>query len=243
VDGYDPMASFDAAAAAIYDDHPRGDEDAAVAFLREAAAGGRALELAVGTGRIALPLAASGVEVHGVDLSPHMVERLRARPGGDRVAVTMGDFADVPVAGSFSLIYLVYNTIYNLLDQDRQVRCFENVAAHLEDGGAFVVEALTPWHLEGLRDNQYVHAERIAVAEAWLDVGRYDPVTQRLDETHVALGADGVRLFPIVTRYIYPSEMDLMARIAGLHLAERFGGWSGEPFTARSDLHVSVYRR
>lgn len=243
MDGYDPMASFDAAAAAIYDDHPRGDEQAAVAFLHEAARGGRALELAVGTGRIALPLAASGVAVDGVDLSPHMIERLRAKPGGDRIGVTMGDFADVPVAGAYRLIYLVYNTIQNLLDQERQVRCFENAAAHLEEGGAFVVEALTPWHLEGLRENQYVHAERIAVGEAWLDVGRYDPVTQRLDETHVALSGEGVRLFPIVTRYIYPSEMDLMARIAGLRLADRFGGWGGEPFTAASDLHVSVYRR
>jgi len=243
VDGYDPMASFDAEAAAIYDDHPRGDEEAAVAFLREAAGGGRALELAVGTGRIAIPLSQSGVDVDGIDLSPHMVERLRAKPGGDRIEVTMGDYAEVPVDGRYRLIYLVYNTIYNLLDQDRQVRCFENVAAHLEDGGAFVVEALTPWHLQGLRDNQYVHAERIAVKEAWLDVGRYDPVTQRLDETHVALTHDRVRLYPIVTRYIWPSEMDLMARIAGLHLAERFGGWGREPFTAASDLHVSVYRR
>lgn len=243
MDGYDPMASFDAEAAAIYDDHPRGDEEAAVAFLCEAAAGGRALELAVGTGRIALPLAARGVEVDGIDLSPHMVERLRAKPGGDRIGVTMGDYSEVPVDGRYRLIYLVYNTIYNLLSQDQQVRCFENVAAHLEDGGAFVVEALTPWHLQGLRDNQYVHTERIAVKEALLDVGRYDPVTQQLDETHVALTKDGVRLYPIVTRYIWPSEMDLMGRIAGLRLDARFGGWGREPFTAASDLHVSVYRR
>jgi SAM-dependent methyltransferase len=243
MDGYDPMASFDADAAAIYDDHPRGDEEAAVAFLRDVAAGGRALELAVGTGRIARPLAAGGVEVDGVDLSPHMVERLRAKPGGDRSAVTMGDFSEVPVDGTYSLIYIVYNTIYNLLDQDQQVRCFQNVAAHLRDGGAFVVEALTPWHLQGLRDNRYVDAEHIGVDEVWLDVGRYDPVRQQLDETHVALTAAGVRLYPIVTRYIWPSEMDLMARIAGLRLADRFGGWGGEPFTARSDLHVSVYRR
>jgi SAM-dependent methyltransferase len=243
MDGYDPMRSFDAEAAAIYDDAPRGDEEAAVAFLHEAAGGGRALELAVGTGRIALPLAASGVEVDGIDLSPHMVERLRAKPGGDRIAVTMGDFSEVPVDGSYRLIYVVYNTIYNLLGQEQQVRCFQNVAAHLEDGGAFVVEAVTPWHLQGLRDNQYVDAERIGVDEVWFDVGRYDPVTQQLDETHVALTADGVRLYPIVTRYIWPSEMDLMARIAGLRLAERYGGWTREPFTSASDLHVSVYRR
>jgi SAM-dependent methyltransferase len=243
MDEYEPAMSFDADAAAIYDDAPRGDEEAAVAFLHELAGAGPALELAIGTGRIGLPLAASGVAVSGIDISPHMVERLRAKPGGDGVDVTMGDFAAVPVEGRFRLIYVVYNTIFNLLAQDDQVRCFENVAAHLTGDGAFVVEALTPWHLQGLRENQYVDAERIGVKEAWLDVGRYDPVTQRLDETHIALAAEGVRLYPIVTRYIWPSEMDLMARIAGLRLADRFGGWGGEPFTAASKLHVSVYRR
>jgi len=155
----------------------------------------------------------------------------------------MGDFAEVPVPGSYPLIYLVFNTLFNLLTQDDQVRCFENVAAHLTDDGSFVVEAFVPDFLYRLRDNQYVDAEAVGVSEVWLDVGRHDPVAQRLDETHVALTGNGVRLYPIVCRYAWPSELDLMARIAGLRLKERWGGWSNEPFTASSSLHVSVYGR
>jgi len=237
------MTSFGVDAAEVYDDEPRGDESAAVAFLERLATGGPALELAIGTGRIALPLAAQGLHVDGVDLSPEMVAKLRAKAGGDELSVTIGDFADVPVPGSYPLIYLVFNTLFNLLTQDDQVRCFENVAAHLTDDGSFVVEAFVPDFLYRLRDNQYVDAEAVGVSEVWLDVGRHDPVAQRLDETHVALTGNGVRLYPIVCRYAWPSELDLMARIAGLRLKERWGGWSNEPFTASSSLHVSVYGR
>ena len=200
------------------------------------------LELAIGTGRIALPLAARGVRVDGIDLSTAMVDRLRAKPGGDELHVTIGDFADVAVEGRYRLVYVVFNTLFNLLTQDDQVRCFVNVAAHLTDDGAFVVEAAVPGPLFRLRDDQYVDAEAIDVDEVRLDVGRHDPVDQLLDESHVSLTASGVRLAPIVTRYAWPSELDLMARIAGLRLAERWGGWLGEPFTARSARHVSVYR-
>jgi len=238
---YEPMTSFGADSAAVYDDEPRGDEDAAVACLERLSRGGPALELAIGTGRIALPLAARGLRVDGIDLSPDMVARLRAKPGGDRIAVTMGDFADVPVPGEYRLVFVVYNTLFNLLTQDAQVRCFENVAAHLSADGCFVVEAFVPSFLYRLRENQYVDAESIEVAEVWLDVGRHDPVAQRLDETHVVLTRSGVRLYPIVTRYSWPSELDLMARIAGLRLLERWGGWDQEPFTSNSSLHVSVY--
>jgi hypothetical protein len=233
--------SFAPAAAAIYDDVPRGDEDETVAFLAQLAGAGRALELAVGTGRIALPLAAHGVAVDGIDISDAMVARLREKPGGAAIAVTMGDFADVAVPGGYRLIYVVYNTLFNLLTQDEQVRCFENVAAHLTDDGAFVVEAFVPTYLHRLRDDQYVDAEAVAVDSVWLDVGRHDPVAQRLDESHVHLTDAGVRVYPIVTRYAWPSELDLMARIAGLHLRERFGGWRGEPFDGSSARHVSVY--
>ena len=243
MEGYDPMMSFDRESAAIYDDAPRGDEAAAVAFLEDLADAGPALELAIGTGRIALPLAARGVQVDGIDLSPDMVAKLRRKPGGEAITVTMGDFAEVPVAGSYRLIYVVYNTFFNLLHQEQQVRCFQNVAAHLTDDGAFVVEAFTPGYLHRLRDGQYVDAEEIGVDEVWLDVGRHDPVAQRLDETHVHLTGAGVRLYPIVTRYAWPAELDLMARIAGLRLKERLGGFGGEPFTAGSRLHVSVYGR
>lgn len=241
MENYDPVMSFGEVDARSYDDHARGDEEAAVAFLAQHAGEGPALELAIGTGRIALPLTARGVQVDGIDLSPAMVARLREKPGGDRLVVTMGDFSEVSVPGSYRLIYIVYNTIYNLLTQDEQVRCFENVAKHLTPDGRFVVEAAVATHLTRLRDGQYVDAESVGVDEVWLDVGRFDPVSQRLDETHVRLTSDGVRLHPIVTRYIWPAELDLMARIAGLRLHERWGGWSAEPFTGDSRLHVSVY--
>jgi hypothetical protein len=243
VKNYHPMASFDAEAAEIYDDAARGDEADAVAFLQEAAAGRRALELAIGTGRIGLPLSAAGVAVDGIDLSEPMIAKLRSKPGGDAIAVTMGNFAGVPVDGRYGLIYLVFNTFYNLLTQDEQVRCFESVAAHLEDDGVFVVEAAIPSYVYGLKNNQHVEATTVGVDQVWLDVGTYDPVTQLHEETHVRLMRDSVRLFPIVCRYVWPSEMDLMARLAGLRLRDRWGGWNREPFTAASRLHVSVYGR
>ncbi len=239
---YEPVISFGEDTAGRYDETRRGDEAETVAFLHRLAGDGPVLELAIGTGRIALPLAARGVRVDGIDLSTAMVDRLRAKPGGAELHVTIGDFADVAVEGRYRLVYVVFNTLYNLLTQDDQVRCFVNVAAHLTDDGAFVVEASVPGPLFRLRDDQYVDAEAISVDEVRLDVGRHDPVNQLLDESHVSLTASGVRLAPIVTRYAWPSELDLMARIAGLRLAERWGGWLGEPFTARSARHVSVFR-
>jgi SAM-dependent methyltransferase len=240
---YDPMDSFRQDTADTYDDRLRGDEAATVAFLKELAGGGAALELAIGTGRIALPLAAVGVRVDGVDLSPEMVAKLRTKPGGDGLAVVMGDFADVPVDGSYRLVYLVYNTLFNLLTQDDQVRCFQNVAEHLDDDGVFVVEAFVPGYLHRLRDDQYVDAEHIAVGRVTLDVGRHDPVAQVLDESHVVLSPEGTRVFPVVCRYAWPSELDLMARIAGLRLKERWAGWEREPFTSASRNCISVYGR
>ena len=172
-----------------------------------------------------------------------MVAKLREKPGGDQLSVTMGDFAEVAgLRAAYRLIYVVYNTLFNLLTQDDQVRCFENVAAHLTDDGSFVVEALVPNFLHSLRHDQYVHAEDVGVDEVWLDVGRHDPAAQLHDETHVRLTNEGVRLFPIVQRYAWPSELDLMARIAGLRLKERWDGWNREPFTSTGNV-VSVYGR
>jgi SAM-dependent methyltransferase len=241
VKDYEPVMSFDGATAAVYDDELRGDEDDAVGFLEARARGGPALELAIGTGRIALPLAARGVRVDGIDLSQAMVDRLHSKPGGDDLTVTMGDFADVGVTGAYPLVYLVFNTLFNLLTQDDQVRCFQNVAAHLAPEGCFVVEAFVPSYLHRLRDYQYVDAEALAVDSVRLDVGRHDPVRQTLDESHVSLSPAGITVNPIVCRYAWPSELDLMARIAGLRLRERWGGWTGELFTADSRLHVSVF--
>ena len=184
---YDPAMSFDQDVAASYDADLRGDEEAASAFLARLAGDGRALELAIGTGRIALPLAARGVAVDGIDISEAMVDRLREKPGGDGLDVSIGNFADVDVAGSYRLIYVVFNTLYNLRDQAEQVRCFENVATHLTDDGVFAIEAFTPGYLHRLRDDQYVDAEEVRVDKVWLDVARHDPVEQRLEKNHVAL--------------------------------------------------------
>jgi SAM-dependent methyltransferase len=243
MEGYEPIMSFGEDVAARFDDVQRGDEIAAVGFLEKLADRGPALELAVGTGRIALPLAARGIRVDGVDISPAMVARLRAKPGGDQISVTIGNFADVPVPGTYRLIYVVWNTMFNLLTQEDQVRCFENVAAHLTDDGSFVIEAGVPSFLYRLRDDQYVDAEAIGVDEVRLDVARHDPVKQLLVESHVSLSREGIRLNPIVTRYAWPAELDLMARIAGLRLKDRWGGWTREPFTSTSSNCVSVYGR
>jgi len=244
VKNYKPEMSFGEDVADTYDDlAQRGDELETVAFLEELANGGPALELAIGTGRIALPLAARGIRVDGIDISPAMVAKLRAKPGGDKITVTIGDFADVGVEGTYRLIYVVFNTLFNLLTQDDQVRCFENVAGHLTDDGSFLVEAMVPNSFYRLRDDQYVDAEAIGVDSVRLDVARHDPVNQLLEESHVTLSSKGVSLNPIVTRYAWPSELDLMARIAGLRLKDRWAGWNRQPFTSRSGRHVSVYGR
>ncbi|GLZ33447.1 methyltransferase [Lentzea sp. NBRC 105346] len=236
--GYHPMDSFGADSAETYDDNPRGDEGVAVALLAELAGPGPALELAIGTGRIALPLAAKGIRVDGIDLSPDMVAQLRKKPGGEDLAVTMGDFADVGVDGEYKLIYVVYNTLFNLLTQDDQVRCFENVAKHLTEDGLFLVEAGVPNFGD---TDQHVRAEQVNKADVWLDLERYDPATQVLEENHVHLTPQGIRFFPVVQRLAWPSELDLMARIAGLKLKHRWGGWEKQPFAPPTC--VSVYER
>jgi hypothetical protein len=240
MDGFDPRTAFGPDVAARYDTAPRGDEDETVAFLAGLAGEGPALEFAVGTGRIALPLAAQGVRVDGVELSASMIERLRAKPGGAGLHVEQGDMSTSTLPGRYRLVYLVFNTIFNLLTQDGQVRCFENAARHLDDDGVFVVEAAVAGPAYPVTP-QYVAAESVAAGRVVLDVGRYDPVAQVLDECHVELSAAGVRLAPIVTRYASPAELDLMARLAGLRLRDRWGGWRGEEFTASSTRHVSVY--
>jgi SAM-dependent methyltransferase len=241
--GYEPAMSFGEEDARQYRNLVRGDEAAAVAFLAELAGPGPALELAIGTGRIALPLAARGLRVDGIDLSTAMVDQLRARPGGDRLSVVIGDFADVPVPGTYRLVYVVWNTLFNLLTQDDQVRCFGNVAAHLQGDGSFVVEAFVPSFLHRLRNDQYVEAESIEVDAVKLDLLRHDAAAQRIEESHVTLSGAGTRLSPVVQRYAWPHELDLMARLAGLKLKGRWGSWDRAPFTWKSDLHVSVYGR
>ena len=238
--GFDPANSFGPEVAARYDDSARGDEDPAVAKLAELAKGESALEFAIGTGRIGLPLSARGIRVDGIELSPAMVAQLRSKPGGELLEVVVGDMTTTTTGRTYPLVYLVFNTIFNLLTQDDQVRCFENAARHLDDEGVFLVEAGVPstW----LPSNSYVNAEHVEASAVVLDVCRYDPATQILDENHVRLDAGGVRMSPISCRLAWPTELDLMARIAGLRLIDRWGGWNHEPYTGEG-MHVSVYGR
>ncbi|MBA3302758.1 MAG: class I SAM-dependent methyltransferase [Acidimicrobiia bacterium] len=215
--------------------------DAAVSFLADLAGGGAALELGIGTGRIALPLSRRGVRVHGVDLSPAMVARLRAKPGADDIDVTIGDFATTRVGGTFKLAYLVYNTITNLTTQDEQVECFRNVAAHLGPGGCFVIEVGIP-DLQRLPPGETVRA--FAVSPTYVAFDEYTDMTAQISWSHhYWFVGDKLEVFSAPYRYVWPSELDLMARLAGMTLRERWSGWKRAPFTSDSTTHVSVWEK
>ena len=211
-----------------------------VELLAELAGDGAALEFAIGTGRIALPLAERGVRVAGIDSSEPMLERLRAKPGSERIAARVGDMAATRVEGEFSLVYLVFNTIFNLVTQDGQVACFENAAAHLPSGGRFVIEARVP-ELQRLPLGQTVLPWR--AAPDGMSYYVYDTVTQRLSGQHYHFDGGAIEASPTEMRYAWPAELDLMARLAGLRLEHRWGGWQREPFTGLSPSHVSVYAK
>ena len=218
------------------------DAEAIADRLAELAGGGPALELAIGTGRVALPLKTRGVEVHGIDASDAMVEKLRAKPGGDAIPVMVGDFADVGVEGSFSLIYVAFNTFFALLTQEDQVRCFGNVAAHLTQDGLFVLEAFVPdptYYERG----QSVRTTEVGSDLVSLTAAMHDPIEQRIRATILEFEDGGTRMLPVQLRYAWPSELDLMARLAGLRLRDRWSGWDGAPFDSSSTSHVSVYAR
>ena len=240
---YDP-ATYGDRMAEVYDEWFGLPEDAddAASFLGELAGSGPALELGIGTGRVALSLAERGIEVHGIDASEAMVERLRAKPGGAGLSVSIGDFADVGVEGRFSLVYVVFNTFFALLSQEDQVRCFANVAQRLQERGAFVVEAFVPDPTR-LAAGQVTQTKRVEVDRVFLETSRYDLVHQRIYSQNISMGEDETKFYPVQTRYAWPSEMDLMARLAGLRLRGRWEGWHREPFTASSGRHVSVYER
>ncbi|MFE6777603.1 class I SAM-dependent DNA methyltransferase [Streptomyces sp. NPDC057702] len=239
-DGYfgeDVAASYDASSAERFEPTV---VDPTVDLLAELAGEGRALELGVGTGRIALPLARRGVPVHGIDISRAMTSRLAAKPGGDAVEVTIGDFATTRVAGSFSLAYLVFNTINNLTTQEAQVACFRNAAAHLAPGGRFVIEVGVP-ELRRLPPGQEAVPFLISPTRWGFDT--YDVVTQAMSSHYVTIrdGQAQYRSFPF--RYVWPSELDLMAQLAGLRLRDRWADWSRAPFTSESEQHVSVWEK
>jgi SAM-dependent methyltransferase len=231
--------------AEVYDEHTAHielDTEGTVERLAELAGGGPVLELAIGTGRLALPLAELGLEVHGIDASEAMVAKLREKPGGAELPVTMGDFADVGVEGRYPLIFVGFNTFFALRSQEDQVRCFANVAAHLTDEGLFVLEGFFPDLARYDRD-QRVSVMRLDSGEVMLDVSRHDPVAQRVEASHIVITEEGTKLYPVNLRYAFPSELDLMARLACLELKERWGGWRKEEFGPHSQRHVSVYGR
>ena len=214
--------------------------DPAVSFLAGLAGNGPALELGIGTGRIALPLSQRGIRVHGIDLSDAMVARLEAKPGGAGIAVTVGDFATTRAGGPFRLAYLVFNTIMNLTTQQDQVECFGNVAAQLEPGGCFVIEVMVP-DLRRLPPGETVRP--FTVTPTRLGFDEYDVAAQGLISHHYRVAGDGLRTLSIPFRYVWPAELDLMARLAGMTLRERWSGWNREPFTSESLAHVSVWQK
>jgi SAM-dependent methyltransferase len=239
-DGY-----FDERVAARYDESAAEMFDPAVVepvvdLLVELAGSGRALELGIGTGRIALPLSRRGVPVHGIELSKAMVARLRAKPGGDDIGVTIGDFATTTVEGTFSVAYLVFNTIMNLTTQAAQVACFRSVAAHLEPGGCFVIEVGVP-ELQRLPPGDTIRAFHVSETRWGFD--EYDVARQGLTSHHFEIVDGRLERFSVPFRYAWPSELDLMAQLAGMRLRERWSGWKREPFTSESRRHVSIWEK
>ena len=241
----DPDGYFGERVAATYDHASRGVfapdvVEATVDLLAQLAGGGRALELGIGTGRIALPLARRGVPVHGIDMSRAMVARLRAKPGGDAIGVTIGDFATTRVDASFSLAYLVFNTIMNLTTQDAQVACFRTAADHLEPGGCFLVEVMVP-DLQRLPPGQTAVPFHTSPTKWAYD--RYDVATQAMSSNYVEVVDGRGSYWSVPFRYVWPAELDLMARLAGMRLHDRWDGWTRQPFTSESRRHVSVWEK
>ena len=211
-----------------------------VDFLTELASGGAALEMGIGTGRVAIPLHQRGMPVHGIDLSPDMVEQLQAKPDASEITVTIGDFASAKVGRPFKLVYLVYNTITNLTSQDEQVACFQNAAEHLERGGHFVIEVFVP-ALQRLPPGETVRAFHMSPTRLGFD--QYDVATQTLYSHHYRVDHEQLKTFSAPYRYVWAAELDLMARIAGLRLVERWSNWRRDPFTSDSTAHISVWRK
>jgi SAM-dependent methyltransferase len=235
---------FDESVAATYDDDEARSDSKVVApvadLLAELAGNGRVLEFAIGTGRVALPLAQRAVRVEGIELSRPMVERLRAKEGGTQIPVTIGDMSTTRVAGDFSLVYLVFNTINNLTSQEAQVACFQNAAAHLEPGGYFLIEVGVP-PLQRLSKGETLLA--FDRSDTHWGIDEFDVVTQNFTSHHVRMRGQRLERLSIPFRYVWPAELDLMARLAGLRLKERWSGWQREPFTRLSDSHVSVWQK
>jgi SAM-dependent methyltransferase len=236
MEGYD-ASTYGERRAAVYDESvAKLDVDGPVSVLAELAGGGRVLELGVGTGRLAAPLADRGLDVVGIDASPSLLARLP-----NTVRGVLGDFADVAVDGDFALAFCAFNTFFLLPSQEAQRRCLQNVAKRLVPGGVFVVEAFIPYGTADKRESLSVH--EVEIDHVVLNVIRHDPTTQVVQMQEIHLSERGIDLYPSVFRYSWPSELDLLAELAGLRLRERWAGWGREPFGGGSREHVSVYER
>ncbi|MCY4014670.1 MAG: class I SAM-dependent methyltransferase [Gammaproteobacteria bacterium] len=243
MDNYEAATYGDAIAGAydrLYGGRP--DAEHAAASLSGMAAGGRALELGIGTGRMAIPLAACGVEVHGIDASEAMIRHLRGKAAATGIHAVVGDFADLAMDTKFELIYAVFSSFFGLTTQEAQVTCFRRVAEHLTDAGVFVFEAFVP-DPSRYAQGRYVGVTHVEEDFAGVDLSLHDIVNQTVSTQHVLMETSGTRLFPSLIRYAWPSELDLMARLAGLRLRDRWSDWSRSPFTSASRNHVSVYER
>ncbi|HEY6594703.1 MAG TPA: class I SAM-dependent methyltransferase [Asanoa sp.] len=226
-----------------YDGPGNPDPEPAAEFLAGLAAGGPVLELAIGSGRVALPLTARGVAVEGIEASPEMVALLRAKPGGDAIPVVVGDMADVGVTGPYPLVYLVFNTLFNLTGAGRQDDCFRNVARVLTPGGAFVIEAFVPDPADFDRHEQQVQVRSVTEDSATIRLHRYDRAAQTFIRQTITFTNGGVQLKPFGMRYRWPEQIDELAARAGLRLEARYATWQKAPFGPDSKDHISVYRK
>jgi SAM-dependent methyltransferase len=226
--------------AEVYDNWFAPAPTEAIEAIAKLAGAGPILELGIGTGRFALPLASKGINIHGIDASEAMVAQLRAKTGGDRIPVTVGDFTEVGVHESYSLVFVVFNTIFGLKSQEEQVRCFANVAKRLRPGGLFLIEAFVP-DLTRFTRGQTVQATHVDLGEIKLETSRHDPLNQRVISQHAVITKEGIKLYPVQIRYAWPPELDLMARLANMRLRERWSNWRRDPFTAASGSHISIY--
>ena len=227
----------------IYDTWYGDLETETLDLLEDLAQGGPVLELGIGTGRVALPLADRGLDVTGIDASQEMLNKLRAKPGAENVSLARGSFADFPdelAAERYNLIYIVFNTLFGLLTQEEQVSCFESVAEHLTDEGRFLIEAFVP-DLKRYDGGQVVRVIQLEEGQVRLDAAELDIAAQQISSQHVLLSPAGVKLYPVKLRYAWPSELDLMAQLTGLALQDRWGSWERDPFTKTSRKHISVY--
>lgn len=226
--------------APVYDEWFGEYDPAIVDVLGEFAKGGRALELGIGSGRIAPPLQSQGIEVKGIDASEAMIARLKSKPGGADIQVKLGDFADVDVAGPFELIFVVFNTFFALGTQEEQVQCFKNVTNQLTPDGVFLIEAFVP-DMARYIDQQTVRVSSLEMDEVHLEASQLDMLNQQVSSQHIVLSKEGMKMYPVKLRYAWPAELDLMAKLANLTLKERWGSWGKEPFTNETKRHISVY--